>query len=224
MPARFSSSWIPTTVPLNLIGDGLLPADIDGTKQPKEDAAIPIVGTQDVGAGYGATFDAVNIWDLKIHWQANPVSSIEFRGPSSRSRLSTRSSRARRRRATASRSPASPNPTNTSTSCLPPAAHVAPRVPELQGLRVDGHQPVRRGAPRRRRSAVVRDPARRQHLFDSPAGHVRARRRRASLDGQSIAQDKNGNMALGYSVVNGTTVFPGIRYTGRLAGDAAGTR
>ena len=38
----------------------------------------------------------------------------------------------------------------------------------------------------------------------------------------SIAQDKKGNMALGYSVVNGTNVFPGIRYTGRLAGDAAG--
>ena len=37
-------------VPLNLIGDGLLPADIDGTKQPKEDAAIPIVGTQDDGS------------------------------------------------------------------------------------------------------------------------------------------------------------------------------
>jgi hypothetical protein len=27
---------------------------------------------------------------------------------------------------------------------------------------------------------------------------------------------------LGYSVVNGTTVFPGIRYTGRLAGDPLG--
>jgi hypothetical protein len=38
----------------------------------------------------------------------------------------------------------------------------------------------------------------------------------------SIAADKNGNMALGYSVVNGTTVFPGIRYTGRLAGDPLG--
>ena len=38
----------------------------------------------------------------------------------------------------------------------------------------------------------------------------------------SIAQDKKGNAALGYSVVNGTTVFPGIRYTGRLAGDTAG--
>ena len=38
----------------------------------------------------------------------------------------------------------------------------------------------------------------------------------------SIAKDKKGNMGLGYSVVNGTTVFPGIRYTGRLAGDPLG--
>ncbi len=38
----------------------------------------------------------------------------------------------------------------------------------------------------------------------------------------SIAQDKKGGMGLGYSVVNGTDVFPGIRYTGRLAGDPAG--
>lgn len=29
-------------------------------------------------------------------------------------------------------------------------------------------------------------------------------------------------MALGYSVVNGANVFPGIRYTGRLAGDPLG--
>ena len=38
----------------------------------------------------------------------------------------------------------------------------------------------------------------------------------------SIAQDKRGAMALGYSVVNGTDVFPGIRYTGRLVGNAPG--
>jgi len=37
----------------------------------------------------------------------------------------------------------------------------------------------------------------------------------------SIAQDRAGNMALGYSVSN-ATVFPGIRYTGRLFGDPAG--
>ena len=41
----------------------------------------------------------------------------------------------------------------------------------------------------------------------------------------SISQDKDGNMALGYSVSNdgtGTDVFPGIRYTGRLATDPLG--
>ncbi|MDQ2943845.1 MAG: hypothetical protein M3R21_09295 [Candidatus Dormibacteraeota bacterium] len=38
----------------------------------------------------------------------------------------------------------------------------------------------------------------------------------------SIAMDKSGNMALGYSV-SGTSLSPGIRFTGRLAGDAAGT-
>ena len=39
----------------------------------------------------------------------------------------------------------------------------------------------------------------------------------------SIAMDGRGNMGLGYSVVNGVDVFPGIRYTGRLATDAPGT-
>ncbi len=38
----------------------------------------------------------------------------------------------------------------------------------------------------------------------------------------SIAMDKNGNMALGYSV-SSSSMSPGIHYTGRLAGDAAGT-
>jgi hypothetical protein len=38
----------------------------------------------------------------------------------------------------------------------------------------------------------------------------------------SIAMDKRGDMGLGYSVVNATTVYPGVRYTGRLAGDPIG--
>src|SRR5207248_887897 len=62
----------------NLIGDGLLPADIDGLKQPNEDAPIAVIGTQDDNVDYGATFDALNIWELSIHWQANPVASIKF--------------------------------------------------------------------------------------------------------------------------------------------------
>ena len=38
----------------------------------------------------------------------------------------------------------------------------------------------------------------------------------------SIAQDWQGNMALGYSVSNATDVYPGIRYTGRLSSDPLG--
>lgn len=39
----------------------------------------------------------------------------------------------------------------------------------------------------------------------------------------SLAQDKQGNMALGYSVSASTVVFPGIRYTGRTVAATAGT-
>ena len=38
----------------------------------------------------------------------------------------------------------------------------------------------------------------------------------------SLAVDQDGNMALGYSV-SSSSVFPGIRYTGRLAGELPGT-
>jgi hypothetical protein len=38
----------------------------------------------------------------------------------------------------------------------------------------------------------------------------------------SIAQDKDGNMALGYSAT-GSSLFPSVRYTSRMAGDTAGT-
>src|SRR2546430_10461476 len=38
----------------------------------------------------------------------------------------------------------------------------------------------------------------------------------------SIAMDGGGNLAMGYSITS-PSVFPGIRYTGRLAADPAGT-
>ena len=38
----------------------------------------------------------------------------------------------------------------------------------------------------------------------------------------SIAEDQVGDMGLGFSV-SGSSIHPEIRYTGRLAGDAAGT-
>ena len=66
-------------VPLNLIGDGLLPADIDGTRRPLDHVPAPIIGTQDDNAFYGATFDALNIWDLTVKWSATPVASLTLK-------------------------------------------------------------------------------------------------------------------------------------------------
>ena len=40
--------------------------------------AIPIVGTQDDDASYGATFDALNIWDLRVKWRSTPIASLDL--------------------------------------------------------------------------------------------------------------------------------------------------
>jgi hypothetical protein len=39
----------------------------------------------------------------------------------------------------------------------------------------------------------------------------------------SAAMDKAGNIAVGYNVSNGTSVYPGLRYSGRTVGAALGT-
>ncbi len=65
-------------VPLNLIGDGLLPADADGTRLPS--GPVPLVGTQDDDIPYGATVDALNIWEMSVVWMQTPIASITFRG------------------------------------------------------------------------------------------------------------------------------------------------
>src|SRR5690349_10166412 len=78
LPARAVSFFLDGNDPdiLPLVGDGLLPTDIDGKQKPKLDATIPLVGTQDDGGGYGATFDALNIWDLSVKWRSTPVASL----------------------------------------------------------------------------------------------------------------------------------------------------
>jgi hypothetical protein len=215
-------------VPINLMGDGLLPADIDGTRQPKEDAAIPIVGTQDTDGPYGATFDALNIWELRIMWNASPVASLT---------LATQLPVA---------SFDSAFPCGVVPGTLPPSSRDCLPQPGItngsQYLDILSYRqrPTWRLAYRNfgGYEAMVTN----QSVEAAPgvAGvrwyEIRRTNGVYSLKQQgtfapgdgvhrwmgSIAQDWQGNMALGYSVVNGVSVFPGIRYTGRLAGDAAG--
>ena len=206
---------------LPLVGDGLLPADPDGKQKPKTDTAIPIIGTQDDNASYGATFDAINIWDLFIKWRSTPIAALELN-----TQLPTASFN--------SMFPCAP----TARDCLPQPGITDPN--QYLDILSYRQRPTFRLAYRNFKTyeSLVTNQS-----VEATAGVAGARwyeiRRTGGTysiyqqgtyapgDGVhrwmgSVAMDKKGNMALGYSVVNGVDVFPGIRYTGRLAGDPLG--
>ena len=207
---------------LPLVGDGLLPPDIDGHTKPPKDAPAPIVGTQDDNASYGATFDALNIWELSVTWQANPTASIVLN-----TQLPVTSFD--------SIFPCGP----TSRDCLPQPGITNPaQYLDILSYR---QRPTFRLAYRNFNTYETMVTNQSVEATPGVAGVRWYEIRRDALgaysvyqqgtyapgDGVhrwmgSIAMDKNGDIALGYSVVNGTTVYPGIRYTGRLAGDTLG--
>jgi hypothetical protein len=222
-PARAVSFFLdgsdPTVLPL--IGDGLLPADIDGKQKPLTETAIPLVGTQDDGGPYGATSDALNIWDLLVKWRSTPIASLTFA-----SQLPVA--------AFDSIFPCAP----TSRDCLPQPGIVNPaQYLDILSYR---QRPTFRLAYRNFKSYEALVTNQSVEALPGVAGvrWYEIRRTGSSYsvyqqgtyapnDGVhrwmgSIAQDKNGDMGLGYSVVNAVNVYPGIRYTGRLSGDPLG--
>jgi hypothetical protein len=215
-------------VGLNLVGDGLLPADIDGARQPKDDAAIPVIGTQDDGGGYGGPSDALNVWELSIKWQFSPVAAIAFRGSQPVDSFDSIFP--------CGVVPGSQPPS--ARDCLPePGVTDGSRYLDILSYR---QRPTWRLAYRNfgTYEALVTNQS--VEALPGVAGvrwyEIRRTNGQYSVFQQgtyapndgvhrwmgSIAMDHKGNMALGYSVVNGVDVRPGIRYTGRLAGDAAG--
>jgi hypothetical protein len=207
-------------VPLNLIGDGLLPADIDGKQKPKTDTAIPIVGTQDDGGGYGGTFDALNIWDLRVKWRSTPTASLSLAAQLPVAAFD------------------SIFPCGPTRGCIPQPGITNPdQYIDILSYR---QRPTWRLAYRNFKGYETLVTNQSVEALPGVAGvrwyEIRRTGGTYSLYQQgtfapndgvhrwmgSIAQDKKGNMGLGYSVSNATDVYPGIRYTGRLAGDPLG--
>ena len=210
------------TIPLELVGDGLLPPDIDGNRRPSPtQSRAPVVGTQDDGAGYGASFDALNIWELAVQWNANPTATLVLTPQLPVASFD-------------SIFPCAP----TSRDCLPQPGIVDPN--QYLDILSYRQRPTFRLAYRNfgtYESLVtnqsvealpgVAGPRWYEIRRTGSAYSVYQQGTYAPGDGVhrwmgSIAQDRKGNMALGYSVVNGVDVYPGIRYTGRLFGDALG--
>ena len=62
--------------PLYVVGDGLLPSDLDGQTLPPSGSPNFFVGSQDDNAFYGAPSDALNIW--KFHYDPNQPQNSTF--------------------------------------------------------------------------------------------------------------------------------------------------
>jgi hypothetical protein len=216
-------------VPLNLIGDGLLPPDIDGNRRPLDGAAVPIVGTQDDNATYGAASDALNVFELTVRWRSTPVATLILH-----SQLAVASFD--------SIFPCAP----TARDCLPqpgitnpnqyldilsyrqrPTHRLAYRnFGTYEALVTSQSVEAAPGVAGMRWYEIRRTTANPKPLSERTYS-VYQQGTYAPGDGVhrwmgSAAMDWQGNIALGYSVVNGVDVFPGIRYTGRLASDPLG--
>jgi hypothetical protein len=208
-------------IPLELIGDGLLPADVDGKTKPKNDAPALIVGTQDDDSPYGATFDALNIFELRVQWNSKPVAFLSLAAQLPVAEFD-------------SIFPCAP----TSRDCLPqPGVTDRTRFLDILSYR---QRPTYRLAYRNFGTYESYVTAQSVEAAPGIAGMRWYEIRRVNgvytvyqqgtynpNDGVhrwmgSVAMDWQGNIALGYSVVNGVDVYPGIRYTGRLAGDLLG--
>jgi hypothetical protein len=209
------------TVPLSLIGDGLLPADIDGHRRPQNGAPAPIFGTQDDDYGYGAAFDAINVFELEVLWNASPRALLRLAAQLPVAPFD-------------SAFPCAP----TSRDCLPQPGIVNP----AQFLAVLSYRqrPTHRLAYRNfggyesmvtNQSVEARPGLAGVRWYEvrreDGVYSVHQQGTYAPDDGVnrwmgSAAMDRDGNMALGFSVVNGVDVYPGIRYATRYAGDPLG--
>ena len=210
--ARAVSVLVPPGDQPWITGDGWLPADWDGTRRPPAGSPNYIVGTQDDEGPYGAPFDAINLFQFDVSWGPTPTASFaqtaqlpvaEFDSiypcvgrqcipqPDTDVALDILSYRQRPTWRLAYRNFGSYESLVTSQS-----VEARPGIAGMRWyeLRRPGNQPI-----------VY------QQGTYAPADDLNRWM-------GSIAQDKKGNMALGYSVSSETT-YPGIRYTGRLKND-----
>ncbi len=211
---------VPFTTPY-LPGDGLLVADIDGTTLPP--GANPdayVLGLQDNGGGYGAPSDAINMWKFHVDF-AVPANST-LTGPTV--------------------IPVDPfnsifDPCGGGRACIPQPGTAnkidilsyRQRLTQRLSYRNMGAYEMLLGG-----SSVEGAPNiagmrwyEIRNLSSTPTIYQQGTYVPGTVDGihrwmGSLAMDGSGNIALGYSVSDGSSTFPGSAYTGRLAGDPLG--
>jgi hypothetical protein len=203
--------------PAFLSGDGLLAADLDGKRLPPSGSPEYFVGSMDDGADRGAPFDGLNLFTANIDW-GKPASSTF---------------------ALSKQLPIAPY--DTLFPCSPGSRNciVQPGTTNKVDILSYRQRPTWRLAYRNfgdHESLVTNQSVEarpgiagvRWWEIRNPSNAVLYQEGTYAPDDGvnrwmgSIAMDKNGDIALGYSVSNATDVYPGIRYTGRLPSDPLG--
>jgi hypothetical protein len=206
--------------PLYLLGDGILPADQDGKRMPPPGGPEYFAGTMDDDYVYGAPYDAINWFEADVDF-AHPASSTF---------------------ALTASLPTAPFDSNfpcapDARDCLPQPGIVDPAqyldilsyrqrpTFRLQYRNFKTHESLVTNQSVEAAPGVAgvrwyeirnpQDPVIYQQGTYAPGDGVHRWM-------GSVAQDKYGNIAAGYSVVNGIDVKPGIRYAGRLSSDPLG--
>lgn len=210
---------IPPTGQAFRIGDGLLPADLDGTTPPPAGSPHYFVGSMDAGGPYAAPADALNLFKFNVNWTTPSSSTFAFSNQLNIAAFDTVF-------------PCTPS----ARACIPqpgttvkidilsyrqrPTFRLAYRNFGTHESLVTTQSVEATAGVAGMRWWEIRSPNSSPTIYQEGTY--------APADGVnrwmgSIAMDSDGNMGLGYSVSNATSVFPGIRYTGRLASDPLGT-
>jgi len=210
----------PASVPVYRFGDGLLPSDLDGFTPPPAGSPAYFIGSMDDGGPDGAPQDALNVWEFHA----------DFATPASSSFALVRTI------------PIAPFDTIFS-GCS--GRNCVPQPGTSVGLDILSYRqrPLHRAAYRNFGSheSIVTNQS--VEAASGVAGirwwEIRNLSGTATLyqegtfapgttDGihrwmGSIAMDASGDIGLGYSASDGSSTFPSVWYTGRLASDPLGT-
>ncbi|NUM46156.1 MAG: DUF4397 domain-containing protein [Anaerolineales bacterium] len=200
------------------VGDGLLPADIDGATLPPSDVAY-FMGSMDDGGPYGAPQDALTLWKFTPDFTtpanssfvlANtiPITNFDtmFAGCSGRSCIPQ---------------PGTTNKIDILSYRQRPIWRLAYRNFGTHESLVTNQSVEATGGIAGNRWWEIRSPG------SSPVIYQEGTYAPGTSDGihrwmGSIAMDGSGNIAFAYSASDATSTFPSVWYTGRLAGDPLG--
>lgn len=200
-------------------GDGLLPADLDGRRLPPPNSPHYFVGSMDSGGPYSAPEDALNLFKFQVDWVTPANSTFTFSNQLNTAAFDsiftcTPSSRA-----------CIPQPETTAKIDIlsyrqRPTFRLAYRNYGTHESLVTTQSVEATAGLAGMRWWEIRSPNSSPIIFQegtyAPADAINRWM-------GSVAMDNDGNMALAYSVSDAVSVFPGIRYTGRLSADPLGT-